>query len=396
VAELADAADSKSAGFTLVPVRVRPAAVKLQGISEWIPLKLFVYGLERGMSMDRADFSIYSITEPPFKIYGLAVADSEKREFHRLTDDIMEKMPQYQFLGRRAVGGRVRFITDSMEIYICMTLAGAKEDINIPLSGSAGADGYVGIGKEAKYLGYIAPSIHTNQEITIEKIWKKNEEGLSVITINLPRNDHLLGMEVGVCKGSIIKEAPDYAIEKPILFYGSSITEGGCASRVGNAYTSMVCRWLDANYYNFGFSGSARGETEFAEYIADFPEKSLFVYDYDHNSPSVEHLLHTHRLFFQIIRKKNPSLPVLMISRPDSDKAGAKERVAVIQKTYEEAKKAGDTRVWFLDGREFFGELGRTECTVDGTHPNVLGFMRMAEKIYPVIRDILYDAGGNG
>ena len=62
----------------------------------------------------------------------------------------------------------------------------------------------------------------------------------------------------------------------------------------------------------------------------------------------------------------------------------------------EEAKKAGDTRVWFLDGREFFGELGRTECTVDGTHPNVLGFMRMAEKIYPVIRDILYDAGGNG
>ena len=83
---------------------------------------------------------LYDITEKPLKIYGLAVADSEKRHFFRLPEEALERFPQYGYLGRRAVGGRVRFQTDAKKLYVKMTLAGTKEDINIPLSGSAGAD----------------------------------------------------------------------------------------------------------------------------------------------------------------------------------------------------------------------------------------------------------------
>ncbi len=332
----------------------------------------------------------YHITDVPFKIYGLAVINREKRQYYRVTEGIMEKLPQYEFLGRRAVGGRVRFQTDSVNLCVRMTLAQTKEDINIPLSGSAGADIYSGRGKEARFLGYIAPKEHIMEEITVEKTFIKKEE-METITINLPRNDHLLSMEIGIDEGARLEPAEEYTYAKPVVFYGSSITEGGCASRVGNSYANLVCRWLDADFYNFGFSGSARGEMEFAEYIAGLPEMGLLVYDYDHNAPTAEHLEQTHERFFKRVRQAYPDVPVIMLSRPDvdGDEEDCAARREIVRKTYENAVSAGDKNVRFIDGFTLFGEEGRAECTVDGTHPNALGFMRMAEKIYPVMKEAL-------
>lgn len=332
----------------------------------------------------------YNITQKPLKIYGLAIADAENRQFYRLPETLLEKMPQYDYLGRRSTGGRVRFCTDSSHLTIRMTLNQTKEDINIPLSGSAGADIYLGRGTGSEYLGYIAPGCHMMEEISVEKTFSKKNV-MEIVTINLPRNDHLLSMEIGIDDTAKMEEAPAYTITSPVIFYGSSITEGGCASRAGNAYTSIVCRWLDADYYNYGFSGSARGEQEFARYLAGLNDMSVLVYDYDHNANDVRQLSDTHEAFFQTVRKAHPNLPILMMSRPDTDKdaADARARKEVIYTTYSNAKNRGDENVWFLDGETFFGTHGRAECTVDGTHPNALGFMRMAEKVYPVLSDIL-------
>ena len=79
------------------------------------------------------------------------------------------------------------------------------------------------------------------------------------------------------------------------------------------------------------------------------------------------------------------------MSRPDTDKAkaDAQARKEVIYATYSNAKEQGDEKVWFLDGETFFGTYGRAECTVDGTHPNALGFMRMAEKVHDILDGIL-------
>ncbi len=338
-------------------------------------------------------FKIAPIPEPPFRLYGLAVADREKRKFYRLPEYMLEKMPQLEFLGRRSIGGRVRFATDSRKLFIRMTLDACREDINIPLSCSAGADIYLGTGRSSEFLGYIAPGVHSDRETTVEKIFEKGP-GLETVTVNLPRNDLLLGMEIGVEEGALLVKAPEYRMSDPIVFYGSSITEGGCAGRVGNTYAGIVSRWLDADFRNFGFSGKARGEAEFAEFIATVPKMSAFVYDYDHNAPDVEHLRTTHEAFFQIIRRARPELPVVMMSRPDTDKdpVDAALRRQVIRDTWEHAKAAGDGNVWFLDGGAFFGTVGRAECTVDGTHPNSLGFMRMARSLYPLLARILYGA----
>ncbi len=330
----------------------------------------------------------YSITQYPIKIYGLSVAEGQK--FWRLPSHMQGKIPKYDFLGKRAAGGRVRFCTDSKTISVRMTLAQANEDINIPLSGSAGADIYLGKGKACSFLGYIAPDRHTTEEISVEKSFSLGGK-METVTVNLPRNDHLIAMEIGIEENARLAEAPEYSVSAPIVFYGSSITEGGCASRAGNAYTSIVCRWLDADYYNYGFSGSARGEAVFAEYIASIPEMSAFVYDYDHNAQTAEELEKTHGGFFRTIREAHPGLPILIMTRPDVDKnpEDSEARKQIAYRTYIQAREAGDQKVWFLDGGDFFGQSGRAECTVDGTHPNALGFMRMAEKIYPVLEEML-------
>lgn len=331
----------------------------------------------------------YDITEEPIKIYGLAVADSGAGNFWRLPESILAQMPELEYLGRRCTGGRVRFSTDSGKIIIRMKLKEAREDINFPTAGSAGADVYYGRGISSAYGGYIAPWNHSEEEICVEKEFTRARE-MDIVTINLPRNDHLAGMEIGIEEGSQMKAAPEYTVSAPIIYYGSSITEGGCTSRVGTSYTSIVSRWLDADYRNYGFSGNAKGEETFARYIAGQQEMTALVYDYDHNTPSVEHLRATHGRFFEIIRNAHPKLPVLMLSRPDTDPYTKEVQALkdVVYHTYQSAREKGDENVYFIDGRQFFGTVGRAECTIDGCHPNALGFMRMAEVIYPVLHSI--------
>ena len=45
------------------------------------------------------------------------------------------------------------------------------------------------------------------------------------------------------------------------------------------------------------------------------------------------------------------------------------------------ALAGGDWRVGFIDGETLFDGPFYTECTVDGCHPNDLGFSRMAAVI---------------
>ena len=117
---------------------------------------------------------------------------------------------------------------------------------------------------------------------------------------------------------------------------------------------------------------------------------TVFVYDYDYNAPSPEHLQATHEPFFQIIRKAHPHLPVIMISKcnnniPESDGP----RREIIRRTYLNAVEAGDENVYFIDGLTLFGKEDQDACTVDGCHPNDLGFYRMYKTILPVLRRAL-------
>ena len=114
---------------------------------------------------------------------------------------------------------------------------------------------------------------------------------------------------------------------------------------------------------------------------------SIFVYDYDHNAPTAEHLRATHEKMFRAVREAHPDLPIVVMSRPKHFLTKEeKERLGIIRATVENARRAGDTRVWLLDGKALT-RLCRDEGTVDGCHPTDLGFLSMARALEKVVRE---------
>ena len=195
-------------------------------------------------------------------------------------------------------------------------------------------------------------------------------------------------MYIGISDNSILLEPEPYNIKVPFVYYGSSITQGGCASRPGNSYQSKISRLFNADYVNLGFSGSAGGEDAIADYIASL-DMSMFFLDYDHNAPDVEHLKNTHEKLFLKVRKNHPSIPIIIMSRPKfylNDEE--KQRLEIIKSTFENAKSRGDQNVYLLDGKALM-QMAGNEGTVDNCHPNDLGFASMSEALINLLKTIL-------
>ena len=117
---------------------------------------------------------------------------------------------------------------------------------------------------------------------------------------------------------------------------------------------------------------------------------SAFVYDYDYNAPNVEHLEATHEAMFKIIRKANPKLPIIMLSRPKAHLTPLEEkRMEVIHRTYENAKAAGDENVYFIAGPDLLTKDVWETALVDAAHPNDSGFLSMAKTLTSLLEKIL-------
>jgi hypothetical protein len=214
-----------------------------------------------------------------------------------------------------------------------------------------------------------------------------DEKKMHDILIHFPLYNPVDDVFIGLDEDAEVLPAKEYTCAKPIAFYGSSITQGGCVSHPGNAYFNILSREFDADIINLGFSDGCLGEKPMAEYLANL-NMSILIYDYDHNAPTVEHLSKTHERTFKIIREKQPDLPVVMISSADR-MAGTPERKAVIYQTYQHAIKSGDQNVYFIDGDTIYAPVGRGFCTVDHIHPNDTGFLMMAKAVEPVMRTII-------
>ena len=175
----------------------------------------------------------------------------------------------------------------------------------------------------------------------------------------------------------------------PILYYGSSITQGACATRPGMMYQNYICRDTLVDYINLGFSGSAKGEPAMREYLATI-DCSIFVCDWDHNLNDPVKLAAAHYPLYRTFRDAHPDTPIILISRPDFDthNVAAANRQVIID-TYEKARAEGDQNIYFIDGETIFGDQHRDECTVDRTHPTDLGFYRFYQTLVPKILKLL-------
>lgn len=316
------------------------------------------------------------VRSTPARIYGL-VEDEYARLPAALRPLASEKLLMLQ---RCTSGGRVRFLTDSRRLGLRMLVSDAEGYPHMAYSGYAGIDCYLGEGPEPQYMGTRWPPLG-------ERLLESEIElpgTLSLVTLYLPLYDGIESLELGLEPGAALQAPPPYSRETPIVFYGSSITQGGCASRTSNTYCALTSRWLDSDFYCLGFSGGAMGEPWMAEYISQLP-MSCFVYDYDHNAPSPDYLRQTHRPFLKTILDRNPTLPIIAMSRPYPNLPGTDaERREIVRETCTWAASQG-ARIQFVDGASLLGGKGRDSCTVDRTHPNDLGFWRMAETLLPCL-----------
>jgi len=331
---------------------------------------------------------------PPFRLGGFYWYNEDKK-LHRLPARIAKNVSEgVAYLATQTAGGTITFQTDSNRLYIEATVVEAELSQKFTACGRCGVDVYMRRADFDRlvYVKTVLPDPGVKEmrlDIPdISALMLKGSSKTVEILINFPPYDGVEKLMVGLEKGAAISEPAPYTLEKPVVFYGSSITQGGCATRPGNAYTNHLARRLNIPIVNLGFSGSGRGESLMAETIADM-DISAFVMDYDHNAPSPEHLEKTHEPFFKIVREKNPELPIIMISRQSPEHKMTPVRKEIIRRTYNNAITAGDKNVYFIDGETLFGTTDRDACTVDGTHPNDLGFLRMADGIEPVLRQAL-------
>jgi hypothetical protein len=252
----------------------------------------------------------------------------------------------------------------------------------MPLTGQAGFDLYIGEGKNSKYYRSFVPNGEVLAGKGYESIIDLNPEMFAegekrTFTINFPLYHGVNELYIGLKEGCVLEKAPDYAVKLPFVFYGSSITQGGCASRPGSCYQAWLSRWFDADHINLGFSGSAKGEDEMADYVAGL-EMSAFIYDYDYNSPTYETLVSTHEKMLRKIRATHPDIPIICASRPRVGLCEDEiERRDLIKANVEKLITDGDENISFVPGSELMRLCG-DEGTVDGCHPTDLGFFSMA------------------
>lgn len=197
-------------------------------------------------------------------------------------------------------------------------------------------------------------------------------------------------LNIIINKDAVLGTGKAYKDVLPILYYGSSITQGACASRADNCYQAYIAKHTQVDYINLGFSGSAKAEKEMAEYLSNIP-CSIFVCDYDYNAPTVEYLKGTHLELYKTFRKKQKDVPIILMSSPSMETFdwSLNDRLKVIKDTYEYARKNGDEHVYLINGREVYGDKDFSNCVVDGCHPNDLGFYRIAETLEKTIKTLL-------
>jgi len=330
----------------------------------------------------------------PFAITGVFY-DEGQGCFVRLPQKIADSVSEgVANLNHHTAGGRVRFRTDSSCIAIKAVMATDYLMSHITLIGQSGFDLYQRVedGRDLYHNSFIPPmGMRTGYESAVATSGKLRD-----YTINFPLYDGVKELYIALKKDAVLEAPTSYKYEKPVVYYGSSITQGGCASRPGNSYQSILSRRLDIEHVNLGFSGNGRAEREMVNYLASL-DMSVFVCDYDYNCLSTEHLWQTHLPLYRAVRRAHPQLPIILISAPTvlKEPETFSERRAAVRATYDTAVAEGDRNVYYIDGAELFEGECWDSCTVDGVHPNDFGFYRMAMRIEKTLKPIIDNLEAN-
>jgi hypothetical protein len=286
----------------------------------------------------------------------------------------------------------VRFETDATEIHARWALTREQLALpHMPATGASGLDLYVRFEGGWRWLGAPRPVRQTNETTLVSGLASGAREYL----LYLPLYNGLTSLELGVAAGSALEPGGPRPVarRKPVVFYGTSITQGACASRPGMTHVAQLGRELDRPTVNLGFSGNGKMDLELAELLGEL-DAAVFVIDC---LPNMSAGMVDERAvpFVRALRAARPGVAILLVEdrtfqnaylRPGARAAHLARRSA-LRRAYDELRSDGVRGLAYLAGADLLGADG--EGTVDGSHPNDLGFTRQARAFLPVLANLL-------
>lgn len=313
--------------------------------------------------------------------------------YQRFPDSLKAKLrPALWKLGQNSAGLAVRFSSNTTQVRLRWENLNGFHMNHMTDTGIRGFDLYVRLDDGTwRFAGSARPGKDKINDVrVVENMEPRNREFI----LYLPLYDGVVRAEIGVDSTSTIT-APkinDPQTSSPIVFYGTSILQGGCASRPGMAFTNIVERQLHRECINLGFSGNGKLDLDVARLMAPI-QASVFILDFVPNC-TVEQMQDSMITFYDIIRKQNPETPILFVEQPIYTHALFNQKVAdeinrkneVADSIYAIIEKR-DKNVRLLKSTDIIGHDG--EATVDGTHFTDLGMMRYAEILVPLLREMI-------
>ncbi|MDB5334462.1 MAG: hypothetical protein JWN70_81 [Planctomycetaceae bacterium] len=317
-----------------------------------------------------------------------------KAPFDRLPAKAEGKAPAAVWgLSHHSAGLAVRFVTDARVIHARWTLTKSELAMpHMPATGVSGLDLYVkDSGTTWRWLSVGQPRAQTNSVALVSGLPVGEREYM----LYLPLYNGVTSVELGIDKTSFLAVA-DQRLEKhrkPILFYGTSITQGGCASRPGMVHTAILGRRLNYPVINLGFSGNGKMEAEMADLLAEL-DPAVYVLDC---LPNMDAKMVAERVvpFVKKLRAAHPETPILLVEDRTYSNAflisssltrNQTSRVE-LEKAYKSLLADGTKHLGYLLGEKLLGTDG--EDTVDGSHPTDLGFLRQADAMQPALQHLL-------
>lgn len=296
--------------------------------------------------------------------------------------------PEVWELAMQPSGGRIRFASDTAALAVRVRYDTMGVMKNMCKIGQMGID----IFADGEAWIPVWPEEAGEGEFVF---FREAQRTLRDFTLHLPLYHPIRLVAVGFTPGARLEAPAPFAHEKPVAFYGSSITQGGCASRPAMSYQGILSRMLNIDFVNLGFSGEGRGEGELAEAFAEI-DASVFVVDFAQNCPTVEELDERYAPFLETVRRAHPVTPIICVTPifstleviPGERLAQNAAKRDVIRRAVADSQNAGDANITLVEGLSLLGE-NEGHMTVDGSHPSDLGFHMMATGLAPAVQAAL-------